>query len=126
MRRRNRSRVERISAAAVDGLHVQGVAEHERDLLGHAQIGEPVPTEDALDADDEVFSVGRDGVQKWLRPTLHVLVQDDLPVLVENAQVHRTGVQIDAAIERMLLGVESHRGLLLRKLVTPITHNLGW
>jgi hypothetical protein len=34
-------------------------------------------------------------------------VQDDLAALVEDAQVHGTGVQVDAAIESMSLDVET-------------------
>lgn len=41
-----------------------------------------------------------------------VLVQDRLAALVEDAEVHASGVQIDAAVESVLLLVESHRGLL--------------
>src|SRR5436309_2554749 len=46
-----------LGLAAVDGFHVQGVAEDEGDLFARAQVGEPVPGEDALDTDDQVFTV---------------------------------------------------------------------
>jgi hypothetical protein len=39
-------------------------------------------------------------------------VQDDGASLVEDAQVHRPGVQIDAAVESLRLVVEAHHGLL--------------
>jgi hypothetical protein len=32
--------------------------------------------------------------------------------VIENAQVHGSGVQIDAAVEWMLLLIEAHHGLL--------------
>jgi len=44
--------------AAVDGFHVQGMAEDERDVLCRAQIGEPLPEEDALHADHHLVAVG--------------------------------------------------------------------
>ena len=81
-RRRSRSRVDRIAAgidvglrqhaaaqqhgdlvrvdlvvlglAAVDGLHRERVAEHERDAFGGADVGEPVPGEHALGRDDQI------------------------------------------------------------------------
>jgi hypothetical protein len=35
-------------------------------------------------------------------------MQNDSAVMIQDAQVHGTGVQIDAAIEIALLGIESH------------------
>ena len=43
----------------------------------------------------------------------HVAVQEHLARLVEDAQVHGACVQVDTAVVRMLLGVESHDSLLL-------------
>ncbi len=40
-----------LGFAAVDGFHVEGMAEHKVDALASAQIGEPLPGEDALDRD---------------------------------------------------------------------------
>jgi hypothetical protein len=40
-----------LGFATVDGFHVEGVAEHEVDAFTSAQIGEPIPGEDALDSD---------------------------------------------------------------------------
>ena len=37
-----------------------------------------------------------------------VLVQDRLPGLIENAQIHASGVQIDAAVESVRLVVATH------------------
>ena len=93
---------------AVNRLHVEGVAEHELDAFVGTQIGKPVPGEDALDRNDEVFPKRRHGCQKRLRRRLHVLVQQDLAVAIQDAQIHGPGVQIDAAIVSMGLCVESH------------------
>jgi hypothetical protein len=35
-------------------------------------------------------------------------MQQDLAVLVEDADIHGPGVQVDATVKLMLLGVESH------------------
>jgi hypothetical protein len=96
----------------VDGLHVEGVAEHEGDALRLAQIRQPVPAEQALTGNDQAVAVGRDRLEKGTRLGGQLLVQDDGAGLVENAQVHCPGVQIDAAIECVSLVVETHHGLL--------------
>lgn len=49
-----------LGFAAVDRLHVEGVAEDEGDVVFRAQIGQPVPGKHALDAHHQVlFVVGR-------------------------------------------------------------------
>ena len=58
------------------------MAEDEGDVLPGAQVGEPVPGEDALDGDDEVVAVGRDGCEEPLGVARDVPVQEDLAVLV--------------------------------------------
>jgi hypothetical protein len=100
----------------MDRLHVQRMAERECDALRGAQIGQPVLGEDALHADDQIVSIRRDALQKGLRRGLHVLVQHDLAVLVQDAHVHRPRVQIDPAGVPVPLGVESH----------PIPPVSGW
>ena len=55
-----------LGLAAVDGAQVQGMAEHEVDPLLGAQVGEPVPGEHALDADDEVVAMRFDQAQEGL------------------------------------------------------------
>ena len=56
-----------LGLAPVDGLHVQGVAEDEGDPLLGAQIGEPVPREDALHGHHQVLAVRSDGGEE-VRP----------------------------------------------------------
>jgi hypothetical protein len=45
-------------------------------------------------------------------------VKQDLPLLVEDTEVHPTGMQIDAAVVSMGLSVESHQVSSLWKLDT--------
>ena len=52
------------------------------------------------------------GCEEVFSAALHVLVEEDLAVLVENAEVHGFGVQIDSAVVGVRLGVESHGSLL--------------
>jgi hypothetical protein len=92
----------------VNGLHVQGVARHESDVLGLAQIGQPVPAEEALAGDHPVIAEGRDGFEKGARLGRHFLVQHDGAGLVEDPQVHGSGMQVDPAVEAVRLVVETH------------------
>jgi hypothetical protein len=98
----------------MDGLHIEGMTEDELDLLVAAKVSNPIPGEDALDADDEVVTVGFDRRQKVVWSTPHVLVEKNLPISIENAEVHGLGVQIDPAVVLVGLGVESHGSLLKR------------
>jgi hypothetical protein len=56
-----------LSLAAMDSLHVKGVAEDEGDLLLGADISEPVPDEHALEPGDDILPVGLDGFEEGLR-----------------------------------------------------------
>jgi hypothetical protein len=67
-----------------------------------------VPGEDTLDADDEILPVRRDGLEKRLWTGWHVAVQHDLPVLVEDADIHGAGMQVDATVKWVWLRVKAH------------------
>ena len=82
-----------LGFAAADGLHVQGVPEDEGDVLGLAQVGQPVPAEQALARDDEPVAIGSDRREESGRFGGHFVVQYDGAGLVEDAQVHGPGVQ---------------------------------
>src|SRR5262249_26369174 len=77
------------------------------ELLLGAEVGEPVPGVHALDADHDVGPEGGDGFEESLGPSGDVLVQDDGAGRVEDAQVHGPGVQVDAAVESVLVGVDA-------------------
>jgi hypothetical protein len=53
-----------LGFAAVDHLHVEGVAEDEGDAFGLAQVGEPVPGEHALGPDDESVAERGDRIEE--------------------------------------------------------------
>jgi hypothetical protein len=53
-------------------------------------------------------------VQESVGPTRQVAVEDRVAGLVEDADVHRSRMQVDAAGEGVLLVVESHHGLPVR------------
>jgi hypothetical protein len=64
------------------------VPEHETNLLGLAQIREPVPGEQALTADHEVGAKGRDGREERLRPAREIPVENGLAGSVQDADKH--------------------------------------
>jgi hypothetical protein len=91
----------------MDGLHVQGVAQQEGNALAGTQVGQPVPGEDAFDADHKILAVGRHGLEERLGRRFQLAVDKDLPITVQDTDIHRPGVQIDATGKLMRLGVES-------------------
>jgi hypothetical protein len=101
----------------VNGFHVKGMPQDEGYSFTRAQICEPVPSEYAFDRDNDVIAKWCDYADKPLRVRRHVPVYDDRPGLVQDADVHRPGMQIDTAVVSVTLGVESHWGLLLRDCV---------
>ena len=90
--------------------------EDKGDLLASAEVGEPVPGKDALHRHHEIVPVRRDDAEKRFGARAHVSVDDHGAALVQDADIHRAGVQVDSARVTMLSCVESHRGLLLKKV----------
>ena len=103
----------------MDRFHVKSVAEHEGDVVQGAQVGDPVPGEHALDADHQSLAKGRQGAEQRLRPARQIAIADHRAGVVQDAHMHRPGVQVDATIEAVLLCVQSHHGL-------PVRATLRW
>jgi len=97
-----------LGLAPVDRLHIQRVAERKGQAFLGAEIGEPVPAKEAF---AKVVAVGRDDFERFVAVALEVAVDQDLSRLVEDADVHRSGVQVDTTVVAVLLSLESHRGL---------------
>lgn len=104
-----------LAFAAVDGPHVEGVPEDEGDVFFGTEIGQPVPGEHALGANHQIVPIGGDGLEESCRFGLEVAMEQNVPFLAEDAQVHFVGVQVDSAIMLVLFGVQSHeKASLLR------------
>jgi hypothetical protein len=103
-------RVDRVVVGlpTMDGLHVQGMAEDDRDAFVSTQVGQPVPGEQTVDRDDETRSRGRHDLQKGLWVRLHLTMPENLAVLIEDADVHGTGMPVEAAVKLVLGVVKSH------------------
>jgi hypothetical protein len=74
-----------LGFASMDGFHIESVTQDKGDVLFTAEIGEPVPGENAFYGNDDVLTEWRDGFQKDIGVCLDVPMQDDLSFLVENA-----------------------------------------
>src|SRR5436305_1606151 len=101
-----------LRLAAVDGLHVESVAEDKLEALLVAQVGDPVPAEQTFDGDHQVLSVGGESLQQQLALTGQLPVHQSLALLVQDAEIEAASVEVDTTVVNMLSGVESHRGLL--------------
>jgi hypothetical protein len=66
-----------------------------------------VPGEETLDRHTQAVTVGGNGLEKRFRSRLHIPVKYDLPVLIQDAEVHGASVQIDATRILVRLGVKS-------------------
>jgi hypothetical protein len=82
----------------MDRFHVECMSKNKRDRFPVAKIGKPVPDEQAFDGDDNVFPVRLDGPEKGFRGGFEVFVKHGIALLIQNADVHGSGVQIDTAI----------------------------
>ena len=96
-----------FGCTAVHGLHRQGMAEHERHPVLGTQIGQPVLRKQACGSQDDLLAGGRNGLEQRLWGSGHVAVHQCFPGLIEEAHVHGAGVEIDAAVKRVLGGGES-------------------
>jgi hypothetical protein len=81
-----------FALAAMDSLHVEGVAEDEGDLLLGAEISKPVPDEHALGRDHDILPVGCDGPKKSLRSRFRVPMENNFSLLIQDADVHGSGM----------------------------------
>jgi hypothetical protein len=89
-------------------------------LLG-TQVSEPIPVEDALRCDDQIFTERLDGFEEAGPVAGEVLVKQDVALGVQNAQIESAGMKVDPAVMLMLLGIEAHGsppGLDVRSLST--------
>lgn len=104
----------------MNGFHVKSMTENEVDAFPRTEVSEPVPGEDTLDRDREVFSKRSDGFQENIRIRGQVSVKKDLSFLVEYARVHVPSMNVDAAVVLVVRIVESHQALSFRVgLVLP-------
>jgi hypothetical protein len=83
------------------------MTEDERAPCGGTEGGEPVPGEQTLDRYDHPLSIGGTGMQQGFRSGLHLAMHQDLAALVEDADIHGPGMQVNAAVKWVRGGVKS-------------------
>jgi hypothetical protein len=66
-----------------------------------------VPGEEAFAGPHEAVTRGRHGLQKGFRSGFHMAVEPDVPALAHKTDVHAAGVQVDATVKGVLVGVEA-------------------
>jgi len=69
----------------MNGFHVERMSENEGDAFSRTEVGEPVPSEDALDRDDELLPERGDGIQEDVGIGGEVSMKECFSFLVENA-----------------------------------------
>ena len=94
-----------LGLGAVDRLQIEGVGQDERDAMFGAEIGEPVPAEDAFGADHQVVRVGGDGLEEGLGGGVDPLMEQGRTHF--KPRIASLGVRRYAGGRRLLLG-ESH------------------
>jgi hypothetical protein len=65
-----------------------------------------VPGEDALGGHDEIVTRGRHDLEQSVQAGLHMPMRHNLTVLIEDADAHGTGMQVDPTVQLVLWGVE--------------------
>jgi hypothetical protein len=93
-----------LGLTAVNGFQVQGMAEDEGNPRLGTEVREPVPREDTFDRDHEILAVGRNDLEQGVWAGLHITLPHDLPVSVQDADVHGPGMQGNATVEFVLCG----------------------
>jgi hypothetical protein len=93
--------------ATVDGFHREGMPQDKSQALLCAQVGEPIPGQQALDGHDEPHAVRGDGLEKGFWSGLHVAVQQDFSLVMHEADIQAPRVQINPAVKGVWAGVAS-------------------
>jgi hypothetical protein len=96
-----------FGVAPMDRFHREGMSHDDGKAFVGTEIGQPIPSEETLDRHHQAVTLGRDGREKWCWAGGHVAVQHDLPILLEDADLHGAGMPVDATVQLVLRGVES-------------------
>jgi hypothetical protein len=92
----------------MDGFHIKGMSQDEGNTFVSTEIGEPLPGEDTFNGHHEPLPIGGNGLEKRFGSGFHIAVQHDFPIVAQDADIHASGMQVDCAVKRVLMGVESH------------------
>jgi hypothetical protein len=82
------------------------MAEDESDTFARTQVSHPISREATFDHHHKIIAIRRNDREEGLGVGFDVLMHQDLPSLVEDAHIHRPGVEVDPTVGLMLFGVE--------------------
>ena len=107
--------------AAVGGLEIEGMGQHEVQARRLAGIRQPIPAEHAFGADGQVVPIGRDQLEEIFEIiVLDVGVDEFFALPVHYADIHLAGVKVDSAVELCGGGVILHNDHSLWGRETPV------
>jgi hypothetical protein len=83
---------------AMDGSHIEGVAQEKSYSNPLAQIGQPIPGKNTLAPHHEIVLKGPDEFQKGSFGAGEILFRKGLVLGIGHMAVHGLGVEVDAAV----------------------------
>jgi hypothetical protein len=92
----------------MDGFQVEGRPEDAGNPVARPQVSQPRPRAETFDRDDTSITRRRHALEDDLGAGLEVLMPQELPSGVQEADVNRPGVESDATVGLMLGGVKAH------------------
>jgi len=63
-----------------------------RDALFRAEVGEPIPGEEAFHGHDQSVPIGRNGLEEGFRSGFHVAVEQDFTIVAQDTDLHGAGM----------------------------------
>ena len=78
--------------APMNRLHRESLTQDKSEAFLAPQVGQPLPREHTLNADDQSLSLGSNQPQKCLRRRRQLFVHEFGALLIENTDVHRLRV----------------------------------
>jgi len=91
-----------LGLVPVEPFHVEGMAKDNGDVVLGTEVGQPTPRENTFDADDPFLAIWGKGFQERSGPAFMFLCNTISSLLIENAVIHRTSMQVDATVQSVL------------------------
>jgi len=70
-------------------LHIEGMPENKGNSFLLTEVRQPIPREDTLDTDNQVFPIGGNDAQKRFRRRRQILMNETCSSPIEDTDVHR-------------------------------------
>lgn len=99
--------------AAMNGLHIESVPQDKDNPFLTTEVRYPIPGKPTFHPDHDILFIGSNHSQKRFGRGGQIFVHEFGAALIENADVPRFRVWVDATIMFMLSSIEIHPGLLV-------------